>query len=98
MSTKNKLVLNRLGPVVLIITIISVVIFIALLILTPEILSPYMINCHELVRHVGGLTPVEGVQYMETNPGATGQDVVDYYMKQPTKINELLNNPIKPSG
>ena len=83
----------------LMILIVAPVSLLLIIIVTPEILSPYSDTCYVLASNVDGLNLVDCVQYMEANPGATGQDVVDAkisYERSLTKIDELLNNPIEP--
>ena len=71
----------------------------------PEMFSPYVFTCFDLAVTVDGeLSTIECVQYMEVNPGATGQDVIEHDIKQDieddiprsSKLEELLNNPIEP--
>ena len=66
--------------------------------------SPYYSVCLELAWNINGLSPNECIQYMEVNPGATGQDVIEHDIEQDIeeditrspKLEELLNNPIEP--
>ena len=94
MSNETRLSNQGIGLTILIAIPIGILLCI---IIMPEILSPYMDACYTLASNVHELSPIECVQYMEANPGATGQDVVDYETSL-TKIDELLNNPLEPSG
>ena len=96
MSNENKKQVSTTVGLLLILSMIPVGVLLSSIIV-PEILSPYFSICFELAWNVDGLSPAECIQYMEANPGATGQDVVDYEASL-TKIDELLNNPLEPSG
>ena len=73
---------------------------VGVMIILPEVLSPYMDACRTLAINVYEVGFAECVQYMEVNPGATGQDVVDYSytITNNNNLKELLDNPIEPSG
>ena len=102
MSNENKKQMSKKVEFLIALCCVSLAGTLVLLLIPPEILSPYMDACRTLAINVHEVGFAECVQYMEANPGATGQDVVNYDTKQDTKqstkIDELLNNPLEPSG
>ena len=78
---------------ILLITAIIITPLLFFTFILPELLSPHIVACWELADHLDDFSPIECVQYIDANPGATGQDVVDYYINN-NDIKELLDNPI----
>ena len=51
--------------------------------------------CLNFVQHVDGLTTDQCIEYLDINPDATGQEMLDHYSNQNQKIlDKLLSEPV----
>ena len=55
-------------------------------------LDPYSDACGQMKEHFAGLSRSDCIDYLNDNPGATGQDVLDHY--NIITIEQIVENPV----
>ena len=57
--------------------------------------DPYFEVCMQTALNVDGLGKYQCMEYLRTNPDATGQEMLDYYSNQSQKtLDKILSEPV----